>query len=134
MADLTKIDKPFGELDIETKLALHRAFYEGKVIEISDGPSWYCGHRPDWHPVCKYRVSQEPLRDISIPRHEVDKRWECAVRDRFGCVFLCDREPFLRNYNEWVGATAIEVTKIFANLDPGNKLWEESMIRRPEGM
>ena len=29
--DLTKINQPFGSLDIETKLALHRAFYEGNL-------------------------------------------------------------------------------------------------------
>lgn len=67
--DLTKIDQPFGALDIETKLALCRAGYEGKVIEclrIADG-KWSVVIDPTWFPDCTYRLQPEPLRDISLP-------------------------------------------------------------------
>lgn len=42
MTDLTKIDKPFGELDRETKGALMLAAHEGAEIEYSSdgGDAW----------------------------------------------------------------------------------------------
>jgi len=72
MTDLTKIDQPFGSLDIETKLALHRAQYEGKVIECisSSHNKWGITITPAWWPQFTYRLQPEPLRDINMPWNE----------------------------------------------------------------
>ena len=127
MMDLTKIDQPFGSLDIETKLALHRAHYEGKVIEakihIIDPDRWIVTDNPSWLPRCRYRVRPEPLRDISLPWEAIDGRWQWTARDESGNVWIYDERPDI--------GTALEITGLFANFDPGNKPWIESLIRRP---
>ena len=135
--DLTKINQPFGTLDIETKLALHRAFYEGKVIEglspsnnkwhVVQAPAWFYNH-------ITYRLRPDPLRDISLPWAALDARWQHAARDENGAVFVYLECPDLGG-NAWVTASSyLEVTGLFANFDPGNKPWRESLIRRPEGV
>lgn len=142
--DLTKIDQPFGSLDIETKLALHRAHYEGKVFEtkihIIDPDRWIVTGDPAWLPRCPYRVRPEPL-DISLPWAALDARWKWAARDEDGSVWVYDERPdpgtALWKYTGtalWKsGCLCLEITSLFANFDPGNKPWEESLIRRPEG-
>ena len=134
--DLTKIDQPFGTLDIEAKMALHRAHYEGKVIEcirITDG-NWGVTVAPAWIPVYPYRVRPEPMRDISLPWAALDDRWQWAARDKNGAVCVYLECPDIGG-NVWVAESSYrEVTGLIANFDPGNKPWNESLIRRPEGV
>ncbi len=134
--DLTKIDQPFGALDIETKLALHRAHYEGKVIECisSSHNNWAVTMAPAWISACTYRVRPEPLRDISLPWAALDDRWQWAARDEGGSVWVYDERPDTGTDLWKSGWFCLEVTGLFANLDPGNKPWNESLIRRPEGV
>ncbi len=131
--DLTKIDQPFGSLDIETKLALHRAFYEGKVIEclrITNG-KWDVTTGPTWYPDCTYRLQPEPLRDISLPWAVLNASWKWAARDESGNVWVYEDVPIF-NLSEWVGGGPCrKVTGLFSDFDPGNKPWNESLIRRP---
>lgn len=136
--DLTKLDMPFGALDIETKLALHRAHYEGKVIEakihISDPDRWIVTGNPAWLPDCPYRVRPEHLRDISLPWAALDARWKWAARDDSGDVEIYSKRPDLDTTIWDTDGSCIEVTGLFANFDPGNKPWNESLIRRPDGV
>lgn len=131
--DLTKIDQPFGTLDIETKLALHRAHYEGKVIECisSSHNKWGITITPAWWPRCPYRVRPEPLRDISLPWAALDDRWQWAARDESGGVWVYDERPDTGTALWKSGRLCLEVTGLFANFDPGNKPWEESLVSRP---
>ena len=136
--DLTKIDQPFRTLDIETKLALHRAHYEGKVIvekiHISDHGVWIVTTGPAWYPDCIYRLRLEPMRDISLPWAELDARWKWAARDESGEVWVHEELPD-RDASFWKsGGIYLEVTGLLAAFDPGNKPWNESLIRRPEGV
>ena len=134
--DLTKIDQPFGSLDIETKLSLHRAHYEGKVIEakINNPDKWFADRDPSWAPTFFYRLRPEPLRDISLPWAVLDARWKWAARDETGEVWVHEELPD-RDASFWKsGGIYLEVTGLLANFDPGNKPWNESLIRRPEGV
>ena len=133
--DLTKIDQPFRTLDIETKLALHRAHYEGKVIvekiHISDHGVWIVTTGPAWYPDCIYRLRLEPMRDISLPWAELDARWKWAALDKNGAVYVYLECPDLGG-NNWVTESSyLDITNLFAAFDPGNKPWNESLISRP---
>ena len=131
--DLTKIDQPFGALDIETKLALCRAGYEGKVIEclhIANG-RWSVVVEPTWFPDCIYRLRPEPLRDIRLPWAALGDRWQHGARDMDGRVWVYSKRPDLGR-RVWSSERPYkEVTGLFANFDPGNKPWNESLISRP---
>ena len=135
--DLTKIDKPFRTLDIETKLALHRAHYEGKVIECirrTASAGWHVTITPSWLPDCTYRLQPEPLRDISLPWAVLNARWKWAARDESGSVWIYDERPDTGTALWKSGCLCLEITSLFAAFDPGNKPWNESLIRRPEGV
>lgn len=133
--DLTKIDQPFGALDIETKLALHRAHYEGKVIEVRHGGGGFevCSAPAFYHDVI-YRLQPEPMRDISLPWAALDDRWQWASRDESGNVWIYDERPGTGTAIWKPGCLCLEVTGLFANFDPGNKPWSESLISRPDGV
>lgn len=61
--DLTKIDKPFGELDDATKGALLLAAHRGEVIEgIGQRSSnWGICPVPAWYDYSIYRVQPKPV-------------------------------------------------------------------------
>lgn len=134
--DLTKIDQPFGTLDIEAKMALHRAHYEGKVIEClsTSKDKWHVTPTPAWFSDCTYRLRPEPLRDISLPWAALDARWKWAARDESGNVWIYDERPVTGTALWKSGCLCLEVTGLFSDFDPGNKPWSESLIRRPEGV
>ena len=136
MIDLTKIDQPFGSLDIETKLALHRAHYEGKVIECIRiaNDNWRVTMAPEWLQQFIYRLQPEPMRDISLPWAALDDRWQWAARDESGGVWVYDERPDTGTALWKSGRLCLEITGLLANFDPGNKPWIESLIRRPEGV
>ena len=133
--DLTKIKQPFGSLDIETKLALHRANYEGKVIEIIyDGDEFEVCSAPVFYHDVIYRLQPEPMRDISLPWAALDDRWQWAAWDMDGRVWVYLECPDLGPILWTTDGHCLEITGLLANLDPGNKPWNESLIRRPEGV
>jgi len=59
--DLTKIDKPFGELDDTTKGALLLAYHRGDVIEYDDGLGLDVTNNPIWSELVIYRVQHKPV-------------------------------------------------------------------------
>jgi hypothetical protein len=59
--DLTKIDKPFGELDDATKGALLLAQLLGEVIECDDGLLPFVIDSPRWFENLIYRVQPKPV-------------------------------------------------------------------------
>lgn len=59
--DLTKIDKPFGELDDATKGALLLAQHRGEVIEFDDGLGVEVTSNPIWDAATIYRVKPKPV-------------------------------------------------------------------------
>ena len=130
--DLTKIDQPFGTLDIETKLALHRAHYEGKVIVANyGGGEFEVWPFPKFFNHLTYRLQPGPLRNISLPWAALDASWQWAARDESGGVWIYDERPDI-GIRVWItNGLCLEITGLLANFDPGNKPWNESLIRRP---
>lgn len=59
--DLTKIDKPFGELNDTTKGALLLAHHLGEVIEYTTGSGWKVPLYVAWSDVAIYRVQPKPV-------------------------------------------------------------------------
>ena len=59
--DLTKIDKPFGELDDATKGALLLAAHRGEVIEYDDGLGLDVTNNPIWSELVIYRIQHKPV-------------------------------------------------------------------------
>lgn len=59
--DLTKIDKPFGELDDATKGALLLAYLRGEVIEYKTGNVWKVPLHVAWAEVSTYRVQPKTV-------------------------------------------------------------------------
>lgn len=59
--DLTKIDKPFGELDDATKGALLLAAHRGEVIEFNDFGGFSAAATPAWSSITIYRVRHKPV-------------------------------------------------------------------------
>jgi len=59
--DLTKIDKPFGELDDATKGALLLAQLRGDVIEYKTGNIWKVPLYVAWAEVATYRVQPKTV-------------------------------------------------------------------------
>lgn len=59
--DLTKIDKPFGELDDATKGALLLAHHRGEVIETTFGGVFGVAKNPHWYGGDVYRVQPKPV-------------------------------------------------------------------------
>ena len=132
MIDLTKIDQPFGALDIETKLALCRAHFEAKVIEVRHGGGGFevCSAPAFYHDVI-YRLQPGPLRDISLPWAVLDARWKWAARDESGGVWVYDERPDTGTRVWITNGLCLEITGLLTNFDPGNKPWNESLVRRP---
>lgn len=58
--DLTKIEKPFGLLDAETRKALAEAHHAGAKIEFFRGPNWVNTEKPVWALENVYRVKEPP--------------------------------------------------------------------------
>jgi len=134
MTALTKIDVPFGELDIETKLALHRAYYEGKEVEFNlyDGV-FIVAKSPIWSGTCTYRIKPLPLTDIVLPWEAIDPQWKWAARDADGRVYLYKQEPDVAEtyIQEWTSKMGVMGAQGFFVFSPGNKPWDESLIERP---
>lgn len=59
--DLTKIDKPFGELDDATKGALLLAAHRGEVIEWKNGGGWHALESAMFADNAIYRVRPKPV-------------------------------------------------------------------------
>lgn len=142
MINLTKIDQPFGSLDIETKLALHRAHYAGKVIEakINNPDKWFADRDPSWAPTFFYRLQLEAMRDILCPWYALNTCWQWAARDLGGLVWVYTNKPTL-SVSCWVPDMTSPVawrgqriSGFLVGIDPGNKPWEESLVSRPEGV
>lgn len=124
--DLTKIDKPFGELDRETKIALFTAWVDGAQIEL-DPRGTICD--PMWARTCVYRVAQTKP---SIDWSHVDKQFKWLAADEDDKTYLYSCCP-QRTTGQWIGdGTGCGLATTFASFRPGNCDWCDSLVRRPE--
>ncbi len=135
---LSSINVPFGKLDIETKLALHRAFYEGKEIQFKNqftNDEWISINNKNTQHIgetkTKYRLKSTPLTDIVVPWEAIDPQWKWAARDFDGRVYLFEDKPFMRD-EFWDSLKKfVCVSNVLKNFAPGSKSWDKSLIERP---
>jgi len=121
--DLTKIDKPFGELDRETKLALFAAWLDGAQIECSG----MVGH-PGWYKFHTYRVA---VTKPSIDWSHVAPQFKWMATDADGRTFVYNAQPVL-GFCGWDVAGMGVIATAFASFTPGTCDWKDSLVRRPE--
>ena len=126
------MNKTFGELSIDEKLELHRAFYEGKPVQYwaVDHVGWETKFSSQFADTLVYRIAPEPETDIELPWHVISPEYKWAARDADGAVWVYEEEPFPK-FDIWCGAgkTCRHIIH-----KPGNKPWDQSLIKRPEGV
>lgn len=129
------MDKTFGELSIEEKLELHRAMYEGRTVQrwADDQERWVTKLSSPFVDHFVYRIAPEPEIDIELPWHVISPEYQWAARDESGDIYVYASMPSTAHLKTWwVG----EVSQYCNHLihKPGNKPWDQSLIKRPEGV
>lgn len=126
------MDKTFGELSIDEKLDLHRAFYEGKPVQYWEDwhMRWETKFSSQFADSLVYRIAPEPETDIELPWHVISPEYKWAARDANGAVWVYEEEPYPK-LDLW-GGSGMTCRHIIHN--PGNKPWNKSLIKRPEGV
>lgn len=127
--------KTFGELSIDEKMELHRAVYEGKPVQYwnADRETWETRYTSYFADTSVYRIAPELETDMELPWHVIQPEYQWAARDANGAVWVCTSEPSVDYSRQlWYGYA-------FRNCDhlihkPGNKPWDKSLIKRPEGV
>lgn len=121
--DLTKIDKPFGELDRETKIALFSAWVDGVQITCNglvDNPSWRQGYT--------YCVA---VTKPSIDWDHVAPQFKWMATEHGGGTWLHENEPECA-FNGWASYGHYLPADFFASFTPGTCDWRDSLVQRPE--
>lgn len=126
------MDKTFDKLSIDEKLELHRAFYEGKRIELYARAikKWVQKDYIAFYPDMIYRIAPETETNIELPWHVISPEYQWAARDENGAVWVYEEMPYQR-FDMWVGY-GLSCRHIIHK--PGNKPWDQSLIKRPEGV
>lgn len=129
------MNKPFGELSIEEKLELHRAMYEGKPVQCwaGDTVGWADKISKAFRDSFTYRIAPEPETDIELPWQVISPEYQWAARDADGNVWVYTSEPSVNYSRQWWDGIASRNCR-FLSHKPGNKLWDQSLIKRPEGV
>jgi len=130
--DLTKIDKPFGDLDRETKIALFTAWVDGDGLEhyssmIGD---WVNSSVPSWGRSIRYRKAAPT--EPSIDWDHVAPQFKWMATDDSGTTMLYEEKPRLsRTEWEWAGGDCANITAL-ASFRAGTCDWKDSLVQRPE--
>ncbi len=124
------MDKTFGELSIDEKLELHRAMYEDRLVQYWADNLWMIKVSHTFFDDCIYRIAPKSETDIELPWHVISTEYQWAARDANGAVWVYEKEPFPK-FDIWcgVGKTCRHIIH-----KPGNKPWDQSLIKRPEGV
>lgn len=135
MTDLTKIDKPFGELDADTKIALFSYWVKGGLLQMrhSDGKTWLS--RPaDELPISSLVTYRAAVTKPSINWDHVASEFRWLARDKSGDVRLYDHMP-RQAETYWHNATDAHnsgYAHTYASYTPGTCDWTDSLVQRPE--
>lgn len=131
--DLTKIDKPFGQLDRETQLALFAAWLDGKIIQFipSSNGHWESSAVMWWSRDLVFRVRPEPLTLDAISWIVVAPQVKAMARDADGEAHLFDGIPYIYKQNDrWSGGELAQAST-FASYRRGTCDWKDSLVVRP---
>lgn len=129
------MDKKFGELSIDEKLELHRAMYEGKKLQYwsVDQLTWETKLSIQFAYSLVYRIAPEPETDIELPWHVISPEYQWAARDGNGNLYVYPSKPSTYGEDQWwYGYASRNCNHIIHK--PGNKPWNKSLIKRPEGV
>lgn len=130
MTDLTKIDKPFGELDRETQLAMFEAWLDGARIQGLAG-TWKDWGTPSWASRTLYRVRPEPLTLDSIDWSHVTPQWRFMARGVDGCAVIYQSLPHIFG-NYWKAPQGVgSYANVLASYRRGTVDWRDSLVVRP---
>ena len=134
--ELRAIDKPFGELPRRLQEALVIAHYvDGKSMHCAEylSAKFMNAHEPVFYANVLYRLAPEPKRLPQPPWHMIDPKYKWYTANKEGCSRFYAVEPlmcdhyFYPHYGEVFEADCL----IF---DRGNVDWNESKVKRPEGV
>lgn len=137
MIDLTKINKPFGELDDATKGALLLAKHNGAKIETAAFVGrFYQLLNPEFiHDDQVYRVAPPPVIPMSVDWSvfKPNIRWIAADEDDE--VYAFEEKP-CRQVSFWGddGSVCISYIQHLASFQRGTVDWKYSLLERPEGV
>lgn len=134
---LTTIDKPFGELPLETKIALFKAWLVGEqILHQPEGSRVLMPARVVlWWPTTIYRVAPKipPKTKDSIDWSAVNKDYRYLRRNQDGTARLfkylptcCGGAWMISIDDKWMDAS------IFASYKQGTEDWDKAGIDRPE--
>lgn len=126
MTDLTKIDKPFGELDRKTKIALFAAWVDGARIERAGSTI----NAPAWHAYAVYRVA--PTKP-SIDWSHVAPQFRWMATDKDGRTWVYEGMP-IAHTRGWAAEGDLSEASPFLSLRAGTCDWKDSLVQRPEGV
>ena len=126
--------KKFGELNVDEKLELHRAMYEGRVVQyLSNDQTWETKFSSQFFASLVYRIAPEPETDMELPWHVIQPEYQWAARDADGAVWVYTSEPSVDYSRQWwYGIASRNCDHLIHK--PGNKPWDKSLIKRPEGV
>lgn len=135
MTDLTRINKPFGELDADTKGALLLAAHEGTEIELYHPHvgDWRVCQEPNWVDGLIYRVKTIP---DTIDWLQVADGWAFCMRTLPARPSLTT-EDVAHLYKADPSAPGSDPNTMFRALvtqssyRKGTRHWKDSLIKRP---
>ena len=127
------MNKTFGELSIDEKLELHRAMYEGRTVKFWADNLWMIKTAHTFLDDYLYRIEPEPETDIELPWHVIQPEYQWAARDADGAVWVYTSEPSVDYSRQWWYGIASRNCGFLIH-KPGSKLWDQSLIKRPEGV
>ena len=129
MTDLTKIEKPFGMLDEETREALVIHWENGGLLE------WYgftgewtnCDAEPEFCNGYTYRAKHLQLPEW--PAGLLPKLWWLTM-DSDGAIHVHSEEPYA-SFNYWSSPDRRRIDHLITISFDGIP-WEQAIIERPE--
>lgn len=132
MTDLTKIDKPFGELDRETQLALFEAWLDGAEVDCLADGIWYRTNPVSWRKSKAYRIATTP---DTIDWDHVAPQAKFMARGESGSAWLFDCKPSINDAGDWdtvAEGDCVGNADTFASYRRGTCDWKDSLVERPE--
>jgi hypothetical protein len=127
MTDLTKIEKPFGLLDKETRAALRE--YDG-ALEVFGGARWTSVDCVSFFPRYTYRAPPRKLPEWPVG---LRPEWQWIAMDEDGQVYAYKEEPE-RLWSVWEkDKKGIRIDQL-VDISFDGIPWRESIIKRPEGV
>lgn len=131
MTDLTKIDKPFGELDDETAVALFLHYRRGGAVEhkISSG-KWLS--KPSDESLYADSIYRAAVTKPSVDWSQVGAQIVAFARNSSGVAMGCTRVPIIRHlWNRWEASAGTYPASLWPSYTPGTCDWKDSLIVRP---